>query len=98
MGFSEAMAALHKADQFLDPEESDALGELISLFEPYDGDDPEEAKAREHATAHCANCRYETPLMFFPSNLSMAASAAIRLAQCPRCFSTKMMVGKKPES
>lgn len=93
MDYNLALKALEKVEPYLDAEEHDALGWFIALFEPYDGDDPDEARQRDHAKGHCANCGFEAPLIFFPAPIEQVATAALRLAQCPRCFCTKMMCG-----
>jgi hypothetical protein len=98
MEYEAAMAALEKAEPHLNEDEIEALSEMVALFKPYEGDDPDEAKARDHAKGHCANCGYEAPLMFFPALLDKAATTALRLSKCPRCFSTRMMCGPAARS
>jgi hypothetical protein len=102
MDYAMARRALEKLEgeieSLLDPEEMEALEGCVALFEPYSGDDPKEARQRTSAPAHCANCGYETPLMFFPAPAELACTAAMRLAQCPRCFSTTMMMGSAPSN
>jgi|GEM_PF-2514100 len=93
-----ALAALNKAAVHLDEDDYEALSDLVALFEPYDGDDPEEARQRGHMKGHCHNCGYEAPLVFFPAIADHAMRSAIRLSKCPRCFSTKMMCGPTPKT
>lgn len=93
MDYALAKQALDKIAPHLELDEFEALSGLVALFEPYDGDDPDEARARHHADGHCANCGYQAPILFFPAPAEQEATAALRLSQCPRCFSTRMMCG-----
>lgn len=71
---------------------SDALERLESLremFEPYPGDDPEEAKKRTPHPCVCSNCKYTFARMFAPAPLNRVAEQAIRGSVCPRCYATE---------
>lgn len=96
MDYDLAKRAVENASEFLPPDEAEALAGLVALFEPYKGDNPEEARQRQSMACHCANCGYETATMFHPVVLERAAMAGMRLAQCPRCFSTEMFCGSAP--
>lgn len=45
-------------------------------------------------TCSCRNCGYETAAMFVPSPVIRCAPTGIRLSQCPRCYSTNMVIGR----
>lgn len=76
---------------------AEALHEIVDLFEPYRGDDPMVAQARQSSGIVCGRCTYRTKGMFFPAPVSQVAKAGLRLAICPRCFATNSMV-LAPES
>lgn len=94
MDYHLAMEALQEAEPHLDERQYEALWEIVAMFRPYDGDDPEEARKRTPMTCSCRNCGYETAAMFVPSPVIRCAPTGIRLSQCPRCYSTNMVIGR----
>ena len=96
MDIETARSALKEAADCLDEDQFEALEYLVSLFEPYKGDDPAEAMTRSPQAAHCANCMLPIQAMFAPAPLNRVARTMTRLAQCPRCFSTNILLGKSP--
>lgn len=88
MPYEIAMKALEKIEAFLEPEEHDALLDLVSLFRPYRGDCPERARRRTPLMAVCGNCDYEMALAFVPGPVTEIAKAGRRHDKCPRCFAS----------
>lgn len=76
-------------------DEFEALSGLVGLFDPYEGDDPLEAKKRQPTFATCSNCGHQSPLLFAPADLFKVSRTMLRLCQCPRCFSTNLLLGGK---
>lgn len=81
----------------LSEDEQEALTEMVALFEPYKGDNPDEARKRTPTPCHCGNCGHAFTVMFFPSELGRAARCAQRLSQCARCYSTQIYMGEAPQ-
>lgn len=69
------------------------LEDLVEMFKPYKGDTQDDWKERNPIPSHCGNCGFETTLMFAPASLTRASQVALRLCQCPRCYSTDMRLG-----
>ncbi|WP_111429714.1 hypothetical protein [Rhodobacteraceae bacterium DSL-40] len=90
--YAKAMAALKDADAWLPADKIEAIAQFLELFEPYAGDDPEEAQARTPVMCRCSNCGLTSPAFFTPAPLARAARAALRRGVCPRCYSTELLM------
>ena len=92
--YSAARTALDAWADYMQPDEFEALDDLVELFKGYAGDDAAEAKDRTPSPAHCSNCNLEIQVLFYPAELSRSANTALRLSQCPRCFCTNIVMGR----
>ena len=73
-------------DRITEEDREDIIS-LAEIYQPYEGDDAEEAKKRQFLNARCGNCEFSFPVMPMPSELGRAARSSLRHAACPRCFS-----------
>jgi hypothetical protein len=80
---------LENCSDRLSEEDQEALHDLAQTYEPYAGDDPEEAASRDLGNALCRNCDFTFPAMAMPAEVSKVAKSAARHAACPRCFSNE---------
>lgn len=91
-------AALNKSLlDSLDPETTEALKELLEMFEDYPGDAKADVLARRASTISCGNCGLTWEGFYLPMSASgRGLQATIRLAVCPRCYNNQSVFVGSP--